>query len=534
MVRPGHLTAFIALLFALMLTGWAASPVLAQSKNVALVIGNDAYQHAPPLTNPSNDARAVATTLKRIGFNVLEHYDLDKRSLESAMQEFADQARRADIGLVYFAGHGIQVQGDTYLIPTDVALDDDRDIRRLVPAEYLLQDASRAARLGLVILDACRDNPFIKRVAEVAGATRSMVVGRGLRPVARVPKNALLAYATQSGNVALDSTGGKHSPYAAALIEHLATPNKDVRLVFGAVRDAVIQATDHKQEPYTYGSLSGEPIYLNASTATASESIRHVPQDQLATSAPLSSTYAAWTHATATDSWDGVARIANRQDESVFPHLAVQLMGLRQANPNLTVTAGTRNLAGQPLRMDHLNRRFGTTVQANLRDLNYFSGRLDGRLGRNSRAALDAFARDAGMGQGSSYGTVLQLALAAETRAAQSSLTGLWRGRYFYPRPVKGVKSVEFEMDLTFSQGRVSGFVTEPNTFGRKTSANLYANFTGAVTGNHVEWTKTYDGTAGVKHSVRYVGAIDRSRRKISGKWIIKKNWSGKFSIALQ
>ncbi len=276
------------------------SPLAAAGK-VALVIGNNTYVHAPVLANPVNDAKAVATVLRRIGFEVLEHYDVRKADTGQIMEDFAKQAEAADIGLVYFAGHGIQVSGATYLVPVDVSLESDRDLRKLIPADYFLQDASQAKTVGVVILDACRDNPFIKRLSEATAATRSVSVGRGLSRINDVPRKGLIAYATQAGNVALDGTGAKNSPYAAALVKHLSAPDKDIRLVFGAIRDEVIETTGRRQEPYTYGSLGGEPIYLyspsdTATTATDTTTqapqaqedlISHIPTTQLETPAPI-------------------------------------------------------------------------------------------------------------------------------------------------------------------------------------------------------------------------------------------------------
>src|SRR5690606_24931394 len=147
---------------------------------VALVVGSNAYQHAPQLKNARGDAERIATVLEGIGFEVIKVFDADKRTLEDAMNAFAEKAKSARIGLVYYAGHGIQFEGNVYLVPTDVDLGNERDIRNTIPADYLVSDASRASELGLVILDACRDSPFVKQLAEDVGPTRSMSVNRGL------------------------------------------------------------------------------------------------------------------------------------------------------------------------------------------------------------------------------------------------------------------------------------------------------------------------------------------------------------------
>lgn len=526
-------------------------PALAAPK-VALVIGNNAYVHAPALNNPVNDAKAVAQVLRGIGFDVVERYDVGKADVEGVMEAFAQKTAGAEIGLVYFAGHGIQVSGATYLVPVDVSLDSDRDMRKLIPADYFLQDASQARQVGVVILDACRDNPFIKRLSEATAQTRSLTVGRGLSRIDAVPKKGLIAYATQAGNVALDTMGGANSPYAAALVKHLGAPKTDIRLVFGAIRDEVIETTQRKQEPYTYGSLGGDPIYLNDGaevpsaddTRTAEETpapeadnpgddITFIPKAQLTTSAPVTSSYLAWRSAIAKSSWDKVTALAGRADKSVFPILARRLLDLKANDPGLGVRQALNALKRQRLDLMRLQPELASLIQAQLRDINYYGGTVSGRIGTDSKAALDAYVTDRGRGNAITAGALLALAKKASERTAQSTLSGLWQGRYHYPRTLNGVSSVAFEMDLTFSQGQISGFITEPNTFGNKTSANLYATFAGTVVGNRVEWTKTYDGTAGVKHSVSYSGTLDRNTGRIEGRWVISNDWSGDFQIEL-
>ena len=528
-----------------------ASAPASATRKVALVIGNNAYVHAPALSNPVNDAKAVARVLRGIGFDVVERHDVSKSDVEGIMEAFAERAAGADIGLVYFAGHGIQVSGATYLVPIDVSLDSDRDMRKLIPSDYFLQDASQARQVGVVILDACRDNPFIKRLSEATAQTRSLTVGRGLSRIDAVPTKGLIAYATQAGNVALDTTGGENSPYAAALVKHLGAPKKDIRLVFGAIRDEVIETTQRKQEPYTYGSLGGDPIYLNdgeapspVDTETAEETpaprsedpgedIAFIPKAQLTTSAPVTSSYLAWKSAIAKSSWDRVTALAGRTEKSVFPILARRLLDLKANDPGLGVRQALNALKRQRLDLMRLQPELASLIQAQLRDINYYGGEVNDRIGADSKAALDAYVTDRGRGNAITAGAILALAKKASERKAQSTLTGLWRGRYYYPRELNGVSSVAFEMDLTFSQGQITGFVTEPNTFGAKTSANLYATFSGTVVGNSVEWTKTYDGTAGVNHSVSYSGTLDRRNGRIEGRWEIRNDWSGDFQIEL-
>lgn len=245
-------------------TGAGLAPALAQ--RVALVIGNGEYRNTVPLANPGNDAVAVANMLQGLGFQLVgggPMRDLDRLALEDSIAAFGRAAETAQIALVFYAGHAIQVAGENYLIPIDAEVGSERDLRRLVPMRYAIDEAGTAARLGVVILDACRDNPFATQLARALGPSRSTSIGRGLSQVEAAPTDVLVAYATRADDVADDGVG-RHSPFTAALLEHLPRPNLEIRLAFGAVRDTVLAATGGRQEPFIYGSLGAEPIYLAA------------------------------------------------------------------------------------------------------------------------------------------------------------------------------------------------------------------------------------------------------------------------------
>jgi uncharacterized caspase-like protein len=235
-------------------------------RRVALVIGNGAYQDAPALANPPNDARAVAVSLRRLGFDVMEGIDLNRSGMEDALLAFAREAEAADDALVFYAGHGIQVDGRNYLLPIDVRLNDVRDLRRYLTADQVISDAAGAQRFALVILDACRDNPFVRSLAQRRGR-QAVAVGRGLAKPSFAPPNTLIAYATAADEVAADAvTAGDgitpHSPFTAALLRYLEEPGLEVGLLFRRVRDAVVDVTLGQQVPFTYGSLGGTEIYL--------------------------------------------------------------------------------------------------------------------------------------------------------------------------------------------------------------------------------------------------------------------------------
>ena len=251
---------FGSALFAVVMVLVAAMPAEA-AKRVALVMGNSAYANAPALPNPRNDAQAMSATLTELGFEVITGLDLDREGMEDAVDRFGIAAEGADLALVFYAGHGIQVAGENYALPIDARLQSERDLRRAMPLSWLVQEAGRAGSLGLVILDACRNNPLAEEMKRGMGSTRAFAVGRGLARLEDAPSNTLIAYAT-SADATADDGSGQNSPYTTALLEHIRTPGLEVRQLFGRVRDTVMGETNGGQTPFTYGSLGGDAIYL--------------------------------------------------------------------------------------------------------------------------------------------------------------------------------------------------------------------------------------------------------------------------------
>lgn len=250
---------------------FGAEPAFA-GKRVALVLANSAYQHAPSLANPVKDGAVMAKTLKDAGFDVVDsRHDLTALDTRRVLRDFADATRDADIAVVYYAGHGIEVEGSNYLIPVDARLERDTDVYdEALSLDRVLVAVEPAKQLRLVILDACRDNPFGRTMKRTL-ASRS--IGRGLAQVEPTSSNTLIAYSAKAGFTAQDGDGA-NSPFTIALSKHLTTPGLDVRRAFGFVRDDVLKSTGNKQEPFVYGSLGGEdvplvPIKAAPVTATA-------------------------------------------------------------------------------------------------------------------------------------------------------------------------------------------------------------------------------------------------------------------------
>ncbi|MDO8978520.1 MAG: caspase family protein [Afipia sp.] len=237
----------------------ALTPALAE-KRVALVIGNSDYQNVAPLTNPSNDAAAISSVLTKAGFDVVDtKSNLSGIEMKRSLREFGNKVRDADVAVIYYAGHGIELEGTNYLIPVDAKLEIDTDVLdEAFPLDRFIVAADPAKQLRLVILDACRDNPFNKTMKRTIG---SRTVTRGLAKVEPTNPNTLVAFAAKAGSTASDGEG-KNSPFATALVKHMTKPGLDLRKAFGFVRDDVLKATSNKQEPFVYGSLGGNDVSL--------------------------------------------------------------------------------------------------------------------------------------------------------------------------------------------------------------------------------------------------------------------------------
>ncbi|OAF15708.1 caspase family protein [Bradyrhizobium neotropicale] len=247
---------FGLLIFAIWLT---CGPAHAE-KRVALVIGNSAYKSVPRLANPVSDAGLIGGMFKRAGFDAVDvKQDLSGAEMRKALREFGTRARDADVAVVYYAGHGMEVDGNNYLIPIDAALETDTDVYdEAFPLDRVLVSIEPAKQLRLVILDACRDNPFAKTMKRTVA---SRAIGRGLAKIEPTSPNTMIAFAAKAGSTASDGDS-KNSPFATALADHLPKPGLDLRKAFGFVRDDVLKATSYKQEPFVYGSLGGDDVAL--------------------------------------------------------------------------------------------------------------------------------------------------------------------------------------------------------------------------------------------------------------------------------
>jgi hypothetical protein len=342
----------------------------ASDKRVALVIGNSNYAHTRGLPNARNDAHAMADFLKGVGFQVTERHDANYRELREVFREFGSASSSADVAVVYFAGHGLEVAGENFVVPVDAKLATSSDLEYEAIALTSILDLVRAQRkLNLVIIDACRNNPLAEKMALREGARRSVQKG-----LARVePKgDMLIAFAANAGTVAQDGTGF-NSPFVEALIEHIGKPGLDIRLALGGVRDAVMAATGNAQEPVIYGALGGQTISLvPAVQATNGTQTNIVVREQDARAA-----------------WDGVKNSCSATDLKLFTARYKDTffgdLGAKRLSE-----IDQRSICVEP-RQATLDDKLIRSVQTELKRLGCFGGPINGSWGPESIAGLKSY-----------------------------------------------------------------------------------------------------------------------------------------------
>jgi hypothetical protein len=242
-------------IFAMFFAGAASATAVRAESRVALVIGNASYVNTAPLAQPANDVDDIAAALRRLNFQVIEGKDLDKRSMERTVRQFAVGLTGADVALLYYAGHGLQVGGQNYLVPIDARLSSEGDVDfESVPLALIVRQMEREAKTSIILLDACRDNPLGRNLARSMG-TRAVQIGQGLAEM-KTGVGTLIGFSTRPGSISLDGTG-RNSHYAAALLDHIEVPGKDVSSMLVSVRNDVLKATTGTQVPWEHTSLTG-------------------------------------------------------------------------------------------------------------------------------------------------------------------------------------------------------------------------------------------------------------------------------------
>ncbi|TPN85032.1 hypothetical protein FJ987_27680 [Mesorhizobium sp. CU2] len=290
--------------FAVLLSGFilailavfGAQAATGDSKRVALVIGNSKYVNAVALPNPANDARLIASTLRNAGFEVIEGVDQDNAGMHGLIAKFTEESYNADLAVIFYAGHGMQVDGKNYLIPVDAELTSPAYLKtRTVQIDEFMAALPADPAVGIIILDACRDNPLARTLAAALPKSRSL--GAGLAPVdARADGvgtgGVLIAYATDPGAIAFDGNG-VDSPYSLALAKHLTEPGVEIQSALTRVRGDVTEATQGRQRPWHNASL-GREVFLGQPAAQAVAAPAADAGKTVAAAAPVSSEPPAW------------------------------------------------------------------------------------------------------------------------------------------------------------------------------------------------------------------------------------------------
>ena len=274
----------VALLFA---------TVEAHARRVALVIGNSAYNSAPVLANPRNDAADMAAVLGELGFEVIAGLDLDKMQMDRSIRTFADKLSGAELAAFFYAGHGLQVAGVNYLVPIDAQLSSAGALDfEAVRVDLVQKSMERETKTNVMFLDACRDNPLARNLARSLG-TRSAEVGRGLAK-AEAGSGTLISFSTQPGNVALDGTG-RNSPFTGPLVTHLRTSQADLSGLLIDVRNDVMAATAQRQVPWENSALTARVYFrggVGAAVSPAPRSTITPAREGIAAEAPRCSALA--------------------------------------------------------------------------------------------------------------------------------------------------------------------------------------------------------------------------------------------------
>jgi Caspase domain/Putative peptidoglycan binding domain len=255
-------------------------------KRVAFVVGNGAYRNVAPLPNPAVDARSMAKLLRNVGFDVVEGANLTRDKMTEKLLEFGKKAEGADVALFFYAGHGIAVNGTNYLLPVDADLKSEMDVKlgAAINVDVTLEQTMADAKVKLVLLDACRDNPFAARIRS-AKATRSISVASGLAEM-KSGEGTLIAFATGPGQTALDGEAGTNSPFTRALLANIASPGVEIQQAMTKVRAQVNEETNKNQLPWGHTNLIGT-VYLNPAAGAANAPVE-APNTPAAATGPVS------------------------------------------------------------------------------------------------------------------------------------------------------------------------------------------------------------------------------------------------------
>lgn len=410
-MRLARFACWLGLLLAATLSAQAAV-----EKRVALVIGNGAYKNTIELPNAPNDARAIAGKLRQLGFTVVEGVDLTQAGMTDKLKEFSRTLANADVGLFFYAGHGLQVAGENYLVPVDAALRQERDLDfETLKVDLVLKQLLREAKVKLVILDACRDNPLTQELARsMSGSSRSRSLGLASGLGAIDTQNAtgsMIAFATAPGTVALDGTG-RNSPFTEALLAHIDTPGIDINVMMTRVRGQVTRATSDRQQPWTNSSLTAE-FFLNPTSAGQTQAgaqgqvVAAVPSGDASNARGLSGGFDPaqaelqfWQDARSMNTVSAYRAYLDQYPSGRYAGLAREQISVMTSSSNRPATSAPSGASGNSTELRSAEASSTTedtlrlaeddwrSIQKKLSALGFGTRGIDGEAGRGTRQAI--------------------------------------------------------------------------------------------------------------------------------------------------
>jgi uncharacterized caspase-like protein len=332
---------YLTIIFSLICMAFAANPAMAE-KRVAFVVGNGAYKNVAQLPNPPVDAKAMAAVLRNVGFDVVEGTNLTRDAMTEKLLDFGKKAQGADVAIFFYAGHGIAIGGTNYLLPVDADIKSEMDVKlgAAINIDLTLDQTMNDAKVKLVFLDACRDNPFAAKIKSTA--TRSVSVQTGLAEM-KSGEGTLIAFATGPGQTALDGQEGNNSPFTRALIDHITKPGVEIQQAMTEVRAQVNEETNKGQLPWGHTNLIGA-VYLNPAAPAPAANVA------AATSAPAAVASAAapgsdvevefWRSIKETNKPEELNAYLSQYPNGQFKPLALSRLAALENGPSTT----TRNL----------------------------------------------------------------------------------------------------------------------------------------------------------------------------------------------
>jgi hypothetical protein len=320
-------------------------------KRVAFVVGNAAYKNVPALPNPAIDAQTMASTLRNVGFDVVEGINLTRDRMSEKLLDFGRKAEGADVAVFYYAGHGIAVNGTNYLLPVDADLKSEMDVKlgAAINVDNTLEQTMQDAKVKLVFLDACRDNPFAAKIRS-AKATRGVTVDSGLAAMTS-GTGTLIAFATGPGQTALDGDQGANSPFTRALVANITRPGVEIQQAMTAVRAQVNEETNKNQLPWGHTNLIGS-VYLNQAALPADSTKAEAPAGTTAAATPASDVEVEfWRSVKDSSKVEELNAYVTNFPNGAFKALALTRIAALQGEAN-----PTRNLTADPALSDEADQ----------------------------------------------------------------------------------------------------------------------------------------------------------------------------------